>query len=75
MMTTIREEAATLAFAKDAAEAFAKNPQWATFTRDVDGHQLMALRWGMGEDCVRVIRVDAEFEPRTYQQAIPRGTA
>jgi hypothetical protein len=56
-------------FAKRAAQDFAKFPDHSTFG-DVKPGSYLALRWGMGEDCVLVLKLDENFEPINYQQLV-----
>lgn len=71
-MTTKSEELARLAFAEKAAYWFADNPHGATFG-DVEPGQFLALRWGIGNDCVLVVRIDENDQPVNYQQLIERA--
>lgn len=72
MMTTMKEQEELLAFAKKAARAFASNPKIVSYTNS--GHlnpgELIAMRWGMGNDCVLVSKLDADFEPMNFQQLV-----
>jgi hypothetical protein len=70
-MTTEAETMEVLEFAKKAARKFKKNPSFVTYTEHlpVPGC-LLAMRWGMGEDCVLVIKLDESFEPVNFQQLI-----
>lgn len=72
-MTHINAEEATADFAKRAADLFHNDPRKHTFTdsgRLVPG-ELFAIRWGMGNDCVVVFRIDEDFEPINFQELIP----
>jgi hypothetical protein len=73
-MTTVGEQADLLDFANEAAACFAKNETCWTFTRSgrIKPGELFAMRWGMGNDCVLVFRIDDNFEPVNFQQAITR---
>lgn len=64
-MTTRRDEQERLAFAERAARHFAANPDHASFG-DVEPGTFLALRWGMGDDCVLVVRLTDE-PPVNYQ--------
>ena len=68
-MTTKGEELARLAFAEEAAADFAKNPKHWTYGTLVPG-SLLALRWGLGEDCVLVLKLDDYDEQVNYQQLV-----
>ena len=58
-------------FALRAANHFANNPTWFTFTDEqiVPGC-LFAIRYGIGNDCVVVLKLDDFHEPANYQQLI-----
>lgn len=60
-------------FARKAAEFFAENPACTTFGT-VKADSLFAVRWGLGNDCVLVFRLE-DAEPRIYAQLIKRGQA
>ena len=67
---SLKEEQHKLDFVRKAAEAFSKNKNLKTWTEEglVPGH-LMALRWGLGNDCVVVIRI-GEDPAKLYAQVI-----
>lgn len=70
-MTTINGELERIAFARKAADSFAKNQKFFTYTDgDIVPGCLFAVRWGLGEDCVLVFRVDPECEVVNFQQAV-----
>ena len=55
--------------AKKAAEAFAANDELTTFTEDdIEDGGFFAVRWGLGEDCVMVFKIDGD--PIVYDQLI-----
>lgn len=67
----LKEQEEQVAFAKEAAAFFAKNPDKHTMTRkEVVPGCLFALRWGAGDDCVAVIKLDDFHQPVIYQQLI-----
>lgn len=72
-MTTIDDDRALCSFAECAAAAMAKDTNIATYS---DGNPtsggFLAIRWGLGNDCVLVVRLDDDFEPVNFQQAIRR---
>ena len=68
-MTTIDEELARIEFAKKAAEHFAMNPKHWSFG-DLKPETLLALRWGLSDDCVLVLKLDPDFEPINYQNFV-----
>jgi hypothetical protein len=70
-MTTVAQEMEILEFAQYAARKFKANPDFATCSRKgIEPGALLALRWGMGEDCVFVVRLAEDFEPVNFQQLI-----
>lgn len=70
-MTSVEEEESLLKVVKDAAENFEGNPKHASFG-DLTPGSYLALRWGLGEDCILILKLDHYFENRNYQQAIKR---
>lgn len=65
-----------LKFAKEAAEHFNKNPLDVTYTTaGPKNDEYLALRWGMGNDCVLVLKVDEFEEMILYPQFIDREAA
>lgn len=64
--TTRRAELDRLQFAEAAALDFKKFPDHATYGTVAPGEYL-ALRWGMGGDCVLVVTLDANEEPVNFQ--------
>jgi len=68
-MTSVAAETARMDFAKKAAAHFAANPKHWSFGEIAPGEYL-ALRWGMGDDCVLVIRQHYEEEAVNFQQII-----
>ena len=66
--STVREQAA---FAERAGAAFAKNPaMWSFSDAEVSAGCLLALRWGLGDDCVLVLQLDEFHVPTVYSQAV-----
>jgi hypothetical protein len=62
-----------LSFAKRAAALFARDSsKWSFSDREIDRGCLVALRWGLGDDCVLVLRLDEIHEPTIYAQLVPR---
>ena len=60
-----------LEFAEKAAANFAAHPKHSTYT---DGEIVpgcfFAVRWGMGEDCVLVLKIDEYHVPTNYQNLV-----
>lgn len=73
-MTSIASEESLVAFAAMVAARFAADPRLATLG-DLKPGSLLAIRWGLGDDCVLVVRLDEEFEPVNFQQAIAQQSA
>ena len=68
-MTTRADELEQLAFAEKAAADFKANPKHYSYTDGaIKPGALLALRWGLGEDCVLVLKLDDSHEPTNYQQ-------
>lgn len=60
-----------LEFAKAAATAFAKQPAMMSYSRaEMIPGCLLALRWGMGDDCVVVVKLSDDHVPTNYQQLV-----
>ncbi|MCK5611126.1 hypothetical protein KAR91_55145 [Candidatus Pacearchaeota archaeon] len=70
-MTYLSEEHEVEEFAKRAAKHFARDEKLSTFTdKEIGSGCLFALRFGLGQDCVVVFRLDENFEPTNYQQLV-----
>lgn len=70
-MTRIEQAVDETDFAQEAAEAFAGDPGMATYSDgDIEAGCLLAIRWGLRNDCVMVVRLDDAYDPTVYQQAI-----
>jgi hypothetical protein len=62
---------AELAFAKRAAEKFAAEPKTSSFSdADITRGEFLALRWGLGDDCVLVLKLDEIHTPTIYAQQV-----
>jgi hypothetical protein len=60
-----------LAFAKRAAEKFAAEPGVSSFTdSEIERGAFLALRWGLGDDCVLVLKLDDIHTPTIYAQQV-----
>jgi hypothetical protein len=59
-----------LKFMRDAAKHFAEHPEHSTFG-DLKEDSLLAIRWGMGDDCILVTKIE-DREPRVYAQVIEK---
>jgi hypothetical protein len=72
----VTEEIARLEFAQIAAKHFENNLTDVTFTiAGPKAGALLALRWGLGCDCVVVVKLCEETEPCNYPQFINREKA
>tara|TARA_R110000751_G_scaffold125174_1_gene226694 strand:- start:1178 stop:1414 length:237 start_codon:yes stop_codon:yes gene_type:complete len=62
-------------FARAAAAAFAKDPMAATYSgvMPIDVSKYIAVRWGMANDGVLVLKLDMDFEPTFYRGIIRDG--
>jgi hypothetical protein len=70
-MTTIKEQSEISQFVKNAAEYFKIYVEKSSFTSGaICGGCLFALKWGLGNDCVLVFRLDENFEPIIFQNII-----
>lgn len=70
-MVHVESELETIEFAKKAGAHFASNPQHWTYTDgDIVAGCLFAMRYGLGNDCVVVFRLDEGFIPVNFQQLI-----
>jgi hypothetical protein len=56
-------------FAQRAAKRFAENDQLQSFG-NIEPGAFFALRYGLGEDCVVVFRIDSDHTPVNYQQLV-----
>lgn len=56
-------------FAKKSAKDFKEHPEHCTYG-SVEKGSFLALRWGLGNDCVLVLKLDEYYEPTNYQGLI-----
>lgn len=70
--TNIHEETLRVEFAVKAAKHFAKNPEHSTFG-DIGPDNWLAIRWGLGNDCVLVIKQHETEVPVNYHQIIQKA--
>lgn len=66
--TTLEEEAEISAFAKRAADIFAINN--ASTYGDIENGKYLAIRWGTFDRGVVVIKIDKDFPPRNFVDAV-----
>jgi hypothetical protein len=62
---------AELEFARAAAGHFAQNPQHSTYTAGaIEPGCFLAIRWGLGEDCVMIVKLDEAHMPTNYMEIV-----
>lgn len=71
--TTVAETEELLNFVKKAGECFKKSEMHSYTEDDIKPGCLFGLRWGLGEDCVMVFRLDEGFTPIVYDQVVKKG--
>ncbi len=71
---SVSEELRQLRFAKEAARHFAAHPDISSFG-DIEPGALLALRWGLADDCVVVLRLDRDFIPTNYRRLVKDGAS
>ena len=70
-IVNIHEEKEQERFARSAGIYFAENPKCTSYTyKDIVPGCFIALRWGAGNDCVLILKLDEWHEPAVYQQFI-----
>lgn len=58
-------------FAEKAAAHFAAHPEHSTYTEgEIISGCLFAVRWGLGDDCVLVFKLDENHVPTNYQNLV-----
>lgn len=69
----LSEETAKLYFVKEASAAFAEKPELYSYSKGrIKPGEFLALRWGLGKDCVLVVKLCEDFVPELYQQVIQK---
>lgn len=69
--TTIQAERDLADFAAEAACHFKDHPEHRTYGDDFPTPgSLLALRWGLGDDCVLVVKLDDTFQAVNFHGAI-----
>lgn len=71
--TSIEDEEARVAFVKEAARMFKADERLATFG-DLTPGSLLAIRWGMHDRSIMVVKLDAEDTPSVFRDAIGMGS-
>ena len=60
-----------IAFAEKAAKYFAEHKEVSTYTEsEIVAGCFFAVRWGLGDDCVVVIKLDDLHEPKNYANLV-----
>lgn len=60
-----------MSFARAAAAHFAKHPEHSTYTgQDIEPGCFLAIRWGLGNDCVVVVKLDELHVPTNYMEIV-----
>ena len=60
-----------IAFAEKAAKKFAENNELSTLTEsEILPGCLFAVRWGLDNDCVVVLKIDECHEPKNYSNLV-----
>ena len=75
MMTSLSNEKELIEFVEKASKCFAENPTYSTYTSGEIKDEAykggyLAIRWGLGEDCVLVVKMEEYQTVRIYQQCI-----
>lgn len=71
-LVNIEEQRAEHAFAEKAAAAFASEPKMYSYTDgDIAPGCLIALRWGLHQRAVAVLKLDPEHLPTIYSDLVP----
>ena len=71
-MTSLSQMEEQVAFVTKVKADFEAHPKRQSFGGCAPG-SFLALRWGMGDDCILLLKLDEYFEPVNYQQAIKKG--
>jgi len=72
-MYNLTNEAEKLAFAQRAAVNFAENPKNNTYSdKEIEPGCYFAIRWGLGNDCVVVIKLDGYEDIVNYENIITK---
>jgi hypothetical protein len=67
--TTVETTMEELDFAQKAAAYFAAHPDKSSYG-DLDPESFLALRWGLGEDCVLVLKLHDYHQATNYTNII-----
>ncbi len=73
-VTYITEEKEVQEFVLKAAKKFGEKSEYCSFSYEqIKPGCLLALRWGLTDTSVLVLKVDESFEPVVYQSIIKKG--
>lgn len=73
-MAYISEEKEYQEFALRAAKYFEENENHRFYSdKDIEQGCLLAIRWGMDDDCVLLLKLDEFHEPINYQNLIKKA--
>lgn len=62
---------AELSFARKAAKHFAEHPEHNTYAEDeIQQGCFLAIRWGLMDDCVVVVKLDESHVPTNYMELV-----
>ena len=73
-MTNLNEQEQQLAFVKEAIDYFNSHEKIYTYG-SLEKGSLFAMRWGMMDDCVLLLKLDEEFTRINYQNCLERSKA
>jgi hypothetical protein len=68
-MISLSSQEEELLFARESAKDFKEHPEHCTYG-NIEKGGFLALRWGMGNDCVLVLKLDEYYEPTNYQRLV-----
>lgn len=68
----IEDEEEKHKFVKEVAKAFNENKDLASYG-DLEPGSYLALRWGLGNDCILVLKLDEYFQQENYSGLLNKG--
>ena len=71
---SLQEAEAKTGFVRKAARYFEENLEGHTYG-ELEPGELFAIRWGLGNDCILVFRIDPECTLENFTQVIERESA
>lgn len=69
IVTSIEDAQALVDFGKRAAEHFIEHPEHSSFG-DLEPETYLALRWGLHDRAILVLKLDPDFHPFVYGDCI-----